>query len=264
LKHLSPIVAGAAALVFSRSFLARLALSIAAMFLAPLPAQAQCDSTLQCCVTPQPGGNPTCGSDSPADLPRTGASLGAGNPVDIISGNKYQRETDLPALPGVLGLELVRHYNSALRQRDTGGLGRGWRLSYQAELHAGHESLSIVQSDGRTLRFARGFAEPDTYTAADEQQGRVQRVRSSSGVHFTWTWPSGRALRFDNGKLTQIREPSGEFVSLQHAPGGELVQVRDPQGRALHLIYDSKRRLQAIETRSAATPTPRTAARRTS
>ncbi len=248
MNRISPIVAGAAALVLSRPFVIQLALCVAPALLAPLPAKAQCDTTLQCCVTPQPGGNPTCGDDSPADLPRTGASVGAGNPVDIITGNKYQRETDLPALPGVLGLELVRHYNSALRHRDTGGLGRGWRLSYQAELHAGHESLSIVQSDGKTLRFARGFAEPDTYTGADEQQGRVQRVPSTSGVHYTWTWPSGRTLRFDNGKLTQIREPSGEFVSLQHAPGGELVLVRDPQGRAMHLIYDSKRRLQAIDT----------------
>ncbi|MBW7861493.1 MAG: hypothetical protein KJZ96_08270 [Rhodocyclaceae bacterium] len=43
----------------------------------------------------------------------------------MISGNKYQRDTDLPALPGVLGLKIVRHYNSA--QRGLGLVGRGWR-----------------------------------------------------------------------------------------------------------------------------------------
>ncbi|MES2317827.1 MAG: DUF6531 domain-containing protein [Pseudomonadota bacterium] len=37
-----------------------------------------------------------------------------GNPIHVITGNKYQREVDLPALPGVLGLEIVRHYNSSL------------------------------------------------------------------------------------------------------------------------------------------------------
>ena len=65
-----------------------------------------------------------------------GLNKGAGNPMNIISGNKYQAETDMPALPGVLGLEIVRHYNSLFsRPRSSKGiLGRGWRLSYESQL----------------------------------------------------------------------------------------------------------------------------------
>ncbi|WP_238482398.1 DUF6531 domain-containing protein [Noviherbaspirillum aridicola] len=57
-------------------------------------------------------------------------NTGAGNPINIITGNKYQREVDMPALPGVLGLELVRHYNSAFsKPTDANGIiGRGYLM----------------------------------------------------------------------------------------------------------------------------------------
>ncbi len=61
------------------------------------------------------GGAPCQVDNSPAVQPADSLpSAAAGNPINIITGNKYQREVDMAALPGVLGLELVRHYNSAL------------------------------------------------------------------------------------------------------------------------------------------------------
>ena len=196
----SPRQAGAAALVSpSKLMLAWLAACAALLLLVPQPAQAQCDARLQCCATPRAGGDPgACDPGAPAEVPPSGPGTGAGNPIDIVSGNKHQREVDLPRLPGVLGLELVRHYNSALADHDTGGLGRGWRLSYEAELRDGAQSLTIVQADGRTLRFMRGIANPDTYVAADPADGRVQRhADGPGGLPFhVWTWPGGRSLRF--------------------------------------------------------------------
>ena len=149
--HSSPLEAGAAALV--RRFLVRSrfvprALALTLALLAPLPGHAQCDARLQCCATAPPGGDPeagTCSGDDPAQLPGTAPGTGAGNPLDIVSGNKYQRETDMARLPGVLGLEVVRHYNSGASHRDTGGLGRGWRLSYEVELHVGARSLTLIE-----------------------------------------------------------------------------------------------------------------------
>jgi RHS repeat-associated protein len=240
-----PHAAGVAASATLSAALRALALCVP---LATTPsAHAQCDARLQCCVTPRPGGTPECGSSGPTQQAATGPGTTAGNPLDIISGNKYQRETDLPALPGILGLELVRHYNSTHGHRAR-HLGRGWRLSYDAELQAGSESLSIVQADGTTVRFARGYAQPDVFHAADPQRGTVRRVRSSSGLHFLWTWPDGRELRFEQGRLAQITAPTGEFVSFVRSPDGLLMNVRDPQGRTLYLIYDRQQRVTAIET----------------
>jgi hypothetical protein len=59
---------------------------------------------------PGPAGSPCDGAGPASQGNPSGTNQGAGNPINVITGNKYQQETDLPALPGVLGLEIVRHY----------------------------------------------------------------------------------------------------------------------------------------------------------
>ena len=196
--------------------------------------------------TPTDGGDPQvspCGSSSPASLDNNdGVDQGVGNPIDVITGNKYQRETDLPALPGMLGLEIVRHYNSALAGTDAplGLLGRGWRLSYETDLYLQAREVHIVQADGRRLVFLEDRQRRGHYVSAMPGQGRVALIASNAGQHtrYRWTWPDGRTLDFDGrGKLLQIRRPTGEFVSLTRGPRGELMKVTDPQGRSLSFEY---------------------------
>ena len=195
------------------------------------------------------GGDPNavhpCGEQAPASQESPdGVAHGAGNPIDVITGNKYQRETDLPALPGVLGIEIVRHYNSAQAGTDAplGLLGRGWRLSYETDLHVVGEQLHIVQADGARLLFAPDRAQPGRYHHPDPARGWISAsTTTGSGPRRTihhWVWPDGRTLDFDaRGKLIQIRMPSGEFLSLTRGVDGELMKVTDPQGRSLSFEY---------------------------
>ena len=44
-------------------------------------------------------------------LAAVGKLPGADNPINVVTGNKYQMEVDLPTLPGELGLEIVRHHD---------------------------------------------------------------------------------------------------------------------------------------------------------
>ncbi|MHB1232053.1 MAG: RHS repeat-associated core domain-containing protein [Burkholderiales bacterium] len=189
---------------------------------------------------PSPGGAP-CGGGGPASLGNSSATnQGAGNPINVINGNKYQKEIDLPALPGVLGLEIVRYYNSAYSgpNAPNGILGRGWKLSYETDLYAIGNSIQIVQADGTRILFNRDPDNPTVCAADDPAQGRVLIRRSRRGEEYTWVWPNGRRLDFDgSGKLVQILAPTGEFLSLQRDAQGALVKVTDPQGRELHLLY---------------------------
>ncbi|MHB8921466.1 MAG: DUF6531 domain-containing protein [Halothiobacillus sp.] len=183
---------------------------------ASLPAYAADPSAPSGCGA-SPGGAP-CGGSGPAGLGNSSATnQGAGNPINVINGNKYRQETDLPALPGVLGLEIVRYYNSAYAGPN-GILGRGWKLSYETDLCA----------------------------TDDPAQGKVLIRRTRHGDEYSWAWPNGRRLDFDSsGKLVQILAPSGEFVSLQRDPRGLPVKVTDPQGRELHLNYLDRKLAQA-------------------
>lgn len=209
---------------------------------------------------PGPGGPPDQCSTGPTNSPGgAGGSVnvGGGNPVNLITGNKYQTEVDLPALPGVLGLEVTRHYNAMGRYN--GLTGSGWRTSYEAVLYDFGSLIQITQADGRRVTFDRvadfGHAAHGTLcTASQPQDGQVTiHPRADGKNEYRWRWTDGRVLSFSDGSgggypLQSIRAASGEMLSLTYAPKGELVRVRDPQGRSLDFVYDKQVRLQAIVT----------------
>ena len=79
----------------------------------------------------------------------------AGNPISLVSGNKYQQELDYRA-PGS-ELQLRRHYNSTNSDMNV-GWGRGWSISYSTYIlqvvdNEKPNGFEIVQSDGRRILF---------------------------------------------------------------------------------------------------------------
>jgi RHS repeat-associated protein len=210
------------------------AVTMLAWLLVTAPANAQCN-------IPAPGGNPN-GNGCPgiASVPPGGANAGAGNPINVMTGNKYQREDDLPALPGVLGLEIVRHYNSAYSApgHPNGVLGRGWRLSYETELVDRAGKLQVLQADGGRVIFDRDRKAPTGCSTRNPENGSMSLGRQDGRPDYTWTWTNGRKLHFNHaGKLDRITAPSGEAVRLLYDDQNVLVRVIDPQGRSLNLVY---------------------------
>jgi len=180
----------------------------------------------------------TCSATEPATQPSGAGNVGAGNPINVITGNKYQREIDMAPLPGVLGLEIVRHYNSALSgpQARPGALGRGWRLSYESALYLTATGVQIDQPDGSKVLFGKDLGSHNVLLPRDPSQGKLEIIKSSRGDEYLWTWADGRKLRFNHlGKLEQIQAPTGEVLSMQYDARGLLLRVTDPQGRSLQL-----------------------------
>ena len=154
------------------------------------------------------GGTATLGAASPQP------DHGMGNPVDRRSGNKYQRETDLPAGAGAT-LELLRHYN-AMDPRQS-ALGRGWSWSYDSQLYALGEGVQIIQADASSIAFR---CRNSRCTSDDLLRGFVRRDQSG----WSWEWPTGERLRFDqHGRLIEIVKNSGRIVQiLRHRQAGVL------------------------------------------
>lgn len=192
-----------------------------------------------------------CADGGPATLARpNGPGLGVGNPVNLASGNKYQRETEMPALPGILGLELVRHYNSF--DTRTGPFGVGWTLSYDTRLYRVGNSLQIVQADGSRIHFSLGV--DGMQCVADDPAHGTLRVLPAGG--YVWKWRDGRSLAFDSqGRLDAIVAASGAAVSIVrggvpgHASYRQILRVTDPAGRSLFVRYAADgRRVAHIDT----------------
>lgn len=173
-------------------------------------------------------------------------------PINFITGNKHREEVDLAPLPGVLGLELIRYYNSTLSKPDNapGLMGRGWRLSYETSLSFGAGPgagyITVNAAEGSSTQFNARPSAPDEYTNADALQGKIIHTRSRAGDIYTWFQAGagkrgGKRLTFNaQGLLVQIMVPTGEFVSLQYDAGSHLVRVTDPQNRSLRISYLSK------------------------
>lgn len=190
-----------------------------------------------------------------------------GNPIHVVTGNKYQREVDLNPLPGELGLHFERHYNS--RVQHLRPMGYGWRHSYDATVSAKRDgSVLLHQADGRAIVFQRGYGSPAIPTPTPQAAATAQRVSypppaPDSGLRlsalrvedgelemlqgrrgYVWHWRGGRTLHFDaRGRLRRIQAPGGASTTLSYDPDGRLVQVRDPQLRSLQLFYDRHQRL---------------------
>ncbi|MDB5758846.1 MAG: hypothetical protein JWM30_2135, partial [Burkholderia sp.] len=217
----------------------RLRRSAGAMLLAALTACASMSASAQSCG-PGVAGSP-CATGQVAGMDSTGGvDQAAGNPINIITGNKYQLEADMPALPGVMGLELVRHYNSRLAApgMPLQGIGHGWQLSYDTRLHALGDTLQIVQADGARMIFARTAWRRSLCTTADPAQGLVRILEDGGRPAYRWSWPNGRELSFDhNGRLTRIADSSGMAVRIERLADGRISAVTDPQGRSMTFHY---------------------------
>jgi RHS repeat-associated protein len=185
------------------------------------------------CQTLSEEGQPACGE-------------AAGNPINVTNGNKYQREVDMPALPGVLGLELVRHYNSAAsRLSDAPSMfGRGWRISYDWAIRFDHanrnEAMILVRGDGTQIglykiRPHKNSSPPHaSWRSVGVEQGILTEHRRSLDNEYLWTEPSGKRYRFNTkGLLISIEAPTGEFLSIERERKGDITKVTDPQGRTL-------------------------------
>ncbi|HKQ81282.1 MAG TPA: DUF6765 family protein [Steroidobacteraceae bacterium] len=199
-------------------------------------------------VDPQP--NPTFSatgnSSSAASLPGNSLpSLAVGNPIHVATGNKYQAEIDLPALPGRLGLVLSRHYNSEAAMQ-MGVFGAGWRHAFEARVLADQQStIRLIQADGRVISFSNA-------SRLDNGIDRYRASRASDGALFVqpnkaykWRWLDGRELAFDAaGRLTTITQ-GRERVQLVYE-NGRLIRVTDPQLRSLTLTYYANGRISRI------------------
>lgn len=169
-------------------------------------------------------------------------NLLVGNPINLVTGNKYQSETDLTPLLGQLGLSFTRHYNSQSSHQST--LGYNWRHDFEHQLNYQKKAnrYQLTQGDGRTIQFN-----------ATEQEGQYQASRFVDGwlqitpQHISWYQRDGHVLRYTpQGKLKSITSSTGKKLTLHYNRQGQLFLIRDPQQRELVLKYYPNGRLKAI------------------
>jgi len=210
-------------------------------------AHAQSQGTCNAPITGLPcgyGGIATQGNHEP------GLNLGAGNPINLATGNKHQHDVDLPRSGDAPLMEISRHYNAM--DRRLSAFGPGWVSSYDTRLYQLGTTIQIIQADGSRIVFPSEASQNPAATAS----GTL--TRNDSG--WTWRWPNGHTLAFDRqGHLARIsagdapqQPPSGHGLAqppskqpanltIQHHATGQLQglihRIDASEGRALQFLY---------------------------
>ncbi|MBY6347758.1 hypothetical protein E5C31_17465 [Providencia rettgeri] len=152
--------------------------------------------------------------------------MGLLNPVDLLSGQKYQSDTDLPLSQAWPLLQLQRHWNGQGRN-PTPTLGHtGWALNYDLQLR--QQGHALFMPDGRQTRL---------YPPAQTQQ-----------AGWFWQGSNGLILRFDEqGWLIHVRVSTRQWLDIERFPGTHsqayaVKTVRNHLGQAL--VFDWQSRTQ--------------------
>ncbi|MGE4123811.1 MAG: DUF2235 domain-containing protein [Pusillimonas sp.] len=176
--------------------------------------------------SPYSRANSTCMAPNAAAPCRTPASLnqnspepqinlGAGNPVHLATGNKYQYETDLLPSASWPLLAITRHY-SAQNRRDS-FMGQGWHSDFDMRVRQRGPHTVIEQADGSIVTFR--VIGPGLHAASANGQ---LHARAGGG----WRWLRGNRQQLDfnhQGWLVGVRGPAGHALAIErHATAGPL------------------------------------------
>lgn len=157
------------------------------------------------------------GTESPIEASAPSCGVSAGNPIDTLTGNKYESVSDISA--GYGGISFRRHYNSAISSHYR-YLGRGWTYTFSSGIYPSpfDDSLILVND--------RGFSS-------------IYRKQNGSNVFLN---EHGEAIeRIDVGGVldSYIHTPSsGGVLSEVYGSKGQLLARRTASETALATMWD--------------------------
>ena len=195
------------------------------------------------------------------------------NPINISTGNKFQRELDYQG-SGPQPLQFVRYYNSAWPDSRTNvasqgvnafRLGRNWQHNYDLFVRlTSNGTLStarVRRPDGKQLYFALSAG---AWVPEADISDKLERLFDTGGTPIGWRYTTSedQVETYDaDGKLVSLRARSGLTQTLSYDGSGRLASVTDAWGRQLIFAYDASNRISTSPTptdRSTPSPTPPT------
>lgn len=208
---------------------------------------------LMCAYRPDPKdlGDPACG-------------IGVGNPINVATGNKFQREEDYVGT-GPFPLRLTRYYNSFDIGREGAQFGIGWRGEYQRAIEYfgdGGQALAFAyRANGKVLTFKQSgamfigdadlaerlYQDIDGWRLVDEND-TVERY-STAGRLLSITNRTGAALTMGydaQGRLSSVTDPLGRQLGFSYDARSRATTATDPSGRTYLYEYNTRDAISGV------------------
>lgn len=185
------------------------------------------------------------GNGKSAKCTKCSSSPTAGEPIDLASGAVIVPETVDMELPGPIGLEWQRSYDSADADSD-GPLGYGWSFTFGWEFVV-EGKLAFIRHAGEVHEFSI----PDIGDTSEADDGWVlERDEQGFGLwcgdDFIHVF---RPLAQDPSRivLAVLLGPSNNRITLDYDHRGRLCEVRDSVGRIVRVVSDQRGRILSID-----------------
>ncbi len=177
---------------------------------------------------------------------KRGPSAAVGNPINLATGNKYQREVDVAFRGAFTNLGLVRHYNS--QDGRVGIFGRGWSSDFgsQIELVRVYKD-PMPAADATPVKTLRVVTTEDgTQYEFEERNGtwvptsNVVATLSQEGTGFHFRNESNVVYAFNaDGQLLRQTMPNGLSTHYNYGSAGLVESVGDDFGNSISLAYQA-------------------------
>jgi YD repeat-containing protein len=161
-----------------------------------------------------------------------------GNPINPLTGNKYQQELDYQG-PGAFPLRFERHYNSAIARgalEVKANLGSSWNHTYARSISNGGAfpdmAASARREDGRVLYF---LLVGSVWRADADVQAKLEKLVDGTGATTGWRYTTENEdveIYDASGRLVSIANREGLTQTLTYDAQGRLFQVTDAWGEA--------------------------------
>lgn len=183
-----------------------------------------------------------------------------GNPCNVATGNKYQKETDFEG-SGPFPLEFARFYNSD-ESTPSSTLGPQWRHTYDrkivfswdrdlALIHTGPIMAYVYRPNGQVVAFEVDSAtgavlprDPDTNTSLSKV-GSSWEYRTEDDLVETYELVIGPGSLDPHGQLIALRALGGQELAVSYQ-NDRVHKVTDDYGREIVFGYDGQGRLTSV------------------
>jgi probable HAF family extracellular repeat protein/YD repeat-containing protein len=172
---------------------------------------------------------------NPCDQP---GSCGAGEPIDVATGNVFYQTTDYQTT-GQNPLSFTRYYNSISAPTFALTVGMNWRSNYDRYIRILSASSVIVErQDGRQLTFTLSGS---TWTPDSDvdlyltNSGSTWALTDSTDTVETYTTQSGGFEAI----LNTITARNGYTQTLHYNGSNQLTSVSDSYSRSLGFTYNN-------------------------
>jgi YD repeat-containing protein len=189
-----------------------------------------------------------CGAGSSSGCPGGhDGGVTKGDPVDVATGRVLTVPVVDARFEGPLGLEFVRTYSSAARERDI-GLGFGWSHSFGWSIEIRRRSVEVWQEGGQRVVFPRPepgeeVVGPLGWTLRAEPWGFV--VEADDDVRRVFAERTE-----DRVLLSAVEDRNGKRATLRYE-GGRLSEIVDGAGRSLRIKTNPRGLIERIEAKNA-------------